>query len=237
MTRNACKTVGCLPGKMTTCPYLERQGAFMGCTLPEGETCISQNKVFTDEEVTELESIEIPQELLDIHDTINKEANPQIIFSAKAYDAVKKALAIMDKASPQHNSQAVIDGYLQDSTMILSDAMQLTALRGSIAALAAKISVDSRRARMSRRSMKARLYVNVRKSFEDNVRGGTPTEKYVDSIVNIDPAIEEASDLHLEAVEAALVLQALVESITEHVNMIKKRVDNLKEEWRGEGMQ
>ena len=234
MTTAICTSSGLLPEIHTACEHYD--SAYRTCGLPLESVCSARRIRFTKEEINDFERVELTPSLRQLQETVGQTKNPYSLFTAASYEAVREALELIDRVAALYTgdkqARSLAISYLDDHTLMEYDAIKLTSLFATINVLVASAEADAKQAEYERKMMQVRKGSKVREAFENNIRVGKITEKGIEALVDEDSEIQEARRVWLKADRAARILRAMVEAIPEHVNMLKRRIDGLRQELR-----
>jgi hypothetical protein len=175
------------------------------------------------------------------------------MLSDDVYQPIKEALSLIEKMSPLGKEQiwnvnkgekvqslGDMHKYWENIRLLDFDMGQLSALLSHISVLAARMESDYKRAERARELAKAQKYSAIKEMFASGIRARRPGEKLpteaeLKNLVVADQQIQDAYNLELRAQEAMLVFRAFAKSVDDHINVIKKRIESSRTEFRNAG--
>jgi len=217
-----CKTVGAWPTTGRACQHHVK--ANNSCKLPEGETCSSQQVAYSGDEIESREFVEVPQEVKEKHQRLSQVQTPYELLEAdQISNVVREALSLIDTI------RQADDAYLDSPEQLERDALKLTSLHATITTLATQMDREAANASLQAKSMAAEKAKLIKSNEASGLRIKV-TDKTTDRLVDADSSIKEIRQIQLDHEARAKTLHYMARAVIEHVNMIKRRVDGLREE-------
>lgn len=231
-----CRSFGAMPHTGERCPHWQKEGN--RCKLPQAESCVLQFFTYTPEDIKKMEHVQISPEVASAHQQF-RSLDPYMIFESRIGEVVKMALEIIDYVNPafaaaSDDRKVWLNQYIQDPNRLEHDALKLTSLHASVIAIAAKTDGEAANASHEKRFMYARKFKKVKENIESNVRMKI-SEEGVKQLIYADEEYNKLCKMELDLENWAKMLYGMAKTIIEHVNMIKRRVDGLREEYQRAG--
>lgn len=212
------------------------------CLADEG-MCQFQEVDLTDDELNDLEYVVTSDRVNRLQEQIKKSPNVLDMLNDDLYQPVKIAMSIMDKMSPinKNTSGKSDDGivrsfddmsrYWESQGDMDYDMGMLASLNAHVAALAAKLVANKIRISEELKALKAKKFVQIKKSFMEGRRaGGKPTNEEIKNLVMVDKQVEQMTDAFLDIQESSELVFVFSTAIDNYINVMKKRLDSLKTE-------
>ncbi len=236
LSMTTCKSMGLMPHVNMDCPHWMKTGN--RCILPQTQSCELQRFTYTHDEIKRLEHVSISPEISAVHQQF-KFLDPYAVFDSRIGEAVKMALEIIDYVNPafavaSDDRRVWLDSYIQNPDRLEQDALKLTSLHASVIAIAAKTDGEAANASHERRFMYARKFKKVKDTITSTLRVKI-SEEGVKQLIYADEEYDKLCKMELDLENWAKMLYGMAKTIIEHVNMIKRRVDGLREEYQRAG--
>lgn len=185
--------------------------------------------------------------MIDFPDAIahlgNREFDVYSLFQDKVFETVGYAMSIIDKVNPVLTTRSDDEwngayDYWNSLEYIEYDMGKLSSLYAYVAALHAKLRNDVRRALTALKVYRAKKRMVIKQSLVDGIRPRVKmTREDFDAELTADDQLSEAEDRVSTAQESADLMEAALESILNHINVLKKRRETLGEERKISGNQ
>ena len=237
MPRIHCKNFGqALDGNQ--CDQFDRSRLIC---LGDGD-CDLSYLVQSKEEIEQREAISLPTEISDLK--LNRQSTigiDQVMsYRNDIVEPLNIALSIIDKMNPYNKVQGdasdyrtiqYMNAYWESPKEIDKDMGMLSAMKGRLDVQAALAHSMVSNAEQALKTVKADKAYKIYESYRLGVRTEKSTEAWMATLRDIDPQVKEAQTEVFKAKKEAAVLYAMAQTIEHHINVLKKRLENIRGEW------
>lgn len=238
MPRNRCRTLGVLPGDQGYCDAWSNE--LWACTSEKG--CEYQIEQLSEIELKEHEKVEIPSDLQVVAHEMKVRPELFSLLSEDVYEPVKEALKIIEKMSPLGKggwTQEMVR-YWDDYKWIDLDMGMLSSLYSQLAVLSSRMEANYKKAEKSVKIIKAEKFTIIKKVFASGIRPRKvgeklPSDMAVKNLVTADQQVKDAIDIEMGAFEASRMFTTFAESVQDHINVLKRRLESIRGERRNAG--
>ena len=238
MPRNRCKTMGVLPGDQGYCDAWSNE--LWACTSDKG--CDNQIEQLSEIELEQHEKVEVPSDLQVVAHEMKVRPELFYLLSEDVYEPVKEALKIIEKMSPLGKGGWTQDmvNYWDDYKWIDLDMGMLSSLYSQLAVLSSRMEANYKKAEKSVKVIKAEKFTVIKKVFTSGIRPRKvgekpPTNEEIKNLVMADQQVKDAMNIEMGAFEASKMFLSFTESVQDHINVLKRRLESIRGERRNAG--
>lgn len=154
------------------------------------------------------------------------------LFEKQTIDSISKAMVVINRMNPNTTEANASWNYWNDLECIEFDMATLSSLHAYIAELQAKVKNDARRLTSSLKVLRATRYNELRSYYEKSTPKVKVTAKDLDAEVECTQALIDKQEEAADFIEASDLLEANLNAIKEHINVLKKRRETLLQEFQ-----
>lgn len=243
MPEYQCSSKGTHPlGEIDTntglCPHFDNGT----CKLEVLKKCAARKTTYSDSEVRAMEHVEAPEEIAILENVIEQGIAGAEMPSNSLSSKIDLANSLIQKCTPERLWNIQTDGtfnhqayeemwnYSHNLPMIDFDMIQLSSLYASIALEAGFLRGKLAKAGRTIKVLEAAKVKLIRENIQNGVRLGKPSEKAVETELDLDLEYRQAQQLIGDAETQLNMADAMLGAITNHINVLKKRRDTLERE-------
>jgi len=212
----------------------------MSCSADQGQ-CENQSIMYTDEEIRLQEKVPLPPILEEIRRAQQERNQLFNKLTKNMSEEILQAYAIMDQVNPliyegdKQTQYKMVEAYWDNPAGIDRDMGILSALYARISATSAWAYSASLKSDHARSVIHSQKYTAIRKSYDLRLRSGKPTDTSIEHSCRLDPDYRSAYETQLDAEEQSRMVYGIMNAIDKHIQVLKKRIESLREERRNAG--